>query len=206
MRILRLTAALGATMDASRLGKSMHVRACSGSVSHSSAGLLIEQFPCLRDNYGFLVHDEATGATAAIDTPEVGPILDALDRRGWKLTHILNTHHHFDHAGGNAELVRRTGCKVVAPAAEAAKIGHVDMGVAGGDRFELGDSYCMVLDVGGHTKGQVAYHFVDAYAAFVGDSLFALGCGRLFEGPPEQVSPQQTVPAYLAHWYKPDRR
>jgi hydroxyacylglutathione hydrolase len=171
----------------------MNVRASSVGVSHSSAGLVVEQFPCLRDNYGFLVHDEATGATAAMDTPEVGPILDALDRRGWKLTHILNTHHHADHAGGNAELVRRTGCKVVAPAAEAAKIGNVDMPVSGGDRFELGDSYCMVLDVGGHTKGHVAYHFVDACAAFVGDSLFVLGCGRLFEGPPEQVILHQSV-------------
>src|SRR6056297_1618537 len=101
MRILLLAAALGASLGVSQRGKSMNIRACSGSVSHSSAGLVVEQFPCLRDNYGFLVHDEATGATAAIDTPEVGPILDALDRRGWKLTHILNTHHHADHAGGN---------------------------------------------------------------------------------------------------------
>jgi len=139
MRIsgIRLATALGATLGLQPIGRSVGVRSCSSV--HSSAGLVVEQFPCLRDNYGFLVHDMATGMTAAVDTPEVGPILEALDKHGWTLTHILNTHHHADHAGGNAELIRRTGCKVVAPASEAGKIGHVDLAVSGGDRFELGE-------------------------------------------------------------------
>ena len=157
------------------------------TMSTVSTALEIEQFGCLTDNYGFLLHDSTTGETAAIDTPEVGPIVEACERRGWTLTHILNTHHHHDHAGGNAELKRRFGCTILGPAAETAKIPTIDTPVQGGDRFTFGAHQIDVLDVGGHTLGHVAYHAADAGVAFVGDSLFALGCGRLFEGTPAQA-------------------
>lgn len=151
------------------------------------AALQIEMFPCLTDNYGFLVHDEEAGVTAAIDTPEVGPILAALGAHGWRLTHILNTHHHHDHAGGNLELKERTGCTIVGPAKDAARIPGIDEGVEEGDRFMLGSHPVEVLETPGHTKGHVVYHLPEDGVAFVGDTLFALGCGRLFEGSPEQM-------------------
>ena len=153
----------------------------------TTSPLQIEQFRCLSDNYGFLLHAPSAGLTACIDTPEVGPIVAACERRGWKLTHILNTHHHYDHAGGNDELKRRFGCKVIGPAAEKDKIPSIDEPVSGGDAFAFGGHEVRVIDVGGHTLGQVAYHLPDANAAFVGDALFALGCGRLFEGTPSQA-------------------
>ncbi|KAJ1469083.1 beta-lactamase-like protein [Baffinella frigidus] len=125
-------AAQGATQGA------MQSRACSAAAAQGSVD--IEQFSCLQDNYGFLIHDRATGATAAIDTPEVAPILAALDRRGWKLSHILNTHHHGDHTGGNAELKRLTGCTIVGPSGEQSKIPGIDTALNGGDTFSLGET------------------------------------------------------------------
>lgn len=147
----------------------------------------VEMFPCLSDNYGFLLRDTATGATAAIDTPEVGPILEALERRGWLLTHILNTHHHGDHAGGNIELKRRTGCTIVGPLRDAERIPGIDVGVDDGDSFELGASCLEVFATPGHTRGHIVYLLREARIGFVGDTLFALGCGRLFEGTPGQM-------------------
>uniref|UniRef100_A0A7S4EWL3 hydroxyacylglutathione hydrolase n=1 Tax=Chrysotila carterae TaxID=13221 RepID=A0A7S4EWL3_CHRCT len=147
----------------------------------------VEQFRALNDNYAFLVHDASTGATMAIDTPEVSPIMDVLNRRGWKLSHVLNTHHHHDHAGGNLELKRLTGCKIIGPAGEASRIPGIDTPVGGGDSFEVGNLRFQVIDVGGHTKGHIAFYNEEMKSAFVGDSLFALGCGRLFEGTPEQA-------------------
>jgi len=147
----------------------------------------IHQFPCLQDNYGYLVHDRETGVTAAIDTPDAAAILAALDGRGWRLTHILNTHHHADHAGGNLELKRRTGCRIVGPRADAQRIPGIDTEVGDGDAFELGAHRVEVLDTPGHTRGHIVYLFPDDGAAFVGDTLFAMGCGRLFEGTPVQM-------------------
>jgi hydroxyacylglutathione hydrolase len=173
------------------------------------SALEIVQVPCLSDNYGYLVHDEEAGLTASIDTPEVGPLLAALEERGWALTHILNTHHHFDHAGGNLELKERTGCRIVGPAAEAQRIPGLDQPVGDGDRVEFGDREVRVFDVPGHTAGHIAYWFVDDGVAFVGDTLFALGCGRLFEGTAEQMwhslsklmaLPEETR-IYCAHEY-----
>ena len=151
------------------------------------AGLLIEQFPCLQDNYGFLVHDPASGLTAAIDTPEVEPILAALKRRDWRLDYILNTHHHWDHAGGNLALKEHTGCTIVGAAADAQRIPGIDLQVTDGDHFELGAAVAEVIDTPGHTRGHIAWYFADDQALFVGDTLFALGCGRLFEGSPEEM-------------------
>lgn len=171
--------------------------------------LEVYQFACLQDNYGFLVHDPDTGATAAVDTPEVAPINQALAEKGWQLTHILNTHHHFDHAGGNEELKAQWDCQVVGAAADAQRIPGIDVTVADGDTLMLGSAHARIMEVPGHTSGHVAYYFAEAGVAFVGDTLFALGCGRLFEGTPEQMSeslakimalPDQTT-VYCAHEY-----
>lgn len=171
--------------------------------------LEIHQFEALKDNYGYLVHEPSSGATAAIDTPEVAPILKALDEKGWTLTHILNTHHHFDHAGGNAELKGMTGCTVVGPRGERDLIPGIDRAVGEGDIVELGAARARVIEVPGHTRGHIAYHFADDHVVFVGDTLFALGCGRLFEGTPQQMwtslgklmsLPDDTT-VYCAHEY-----
>ncbi len=173
----------------------------------------IHQFPCLSDNYGFLAHDPVSGDTACIDTPDADACLDAADARGWQITQIWNTHWHPDHAGGNAAIKLATGCKITAPAVEATMIEGVDRIVAGGDRIKLGAYDVEVIDVGGHTLGHIAYHLPDAGPeagiAFVGDSLFALGCGRMFEGSPLQfwaslsrlkaLPPQTTL--FCAHEY-----
>jgi len=147
----------------------------------------IRQFPCLSDNYGFLVHDRASGASAAIDTPDPAAINAALAAEGWRLTHILNTHHHFDHAGGNLALKQKWACEIIGPKAEAARIPGIDRPVGDGDIVELGASHAMVLETPGHTSGHVIYHFADNRAAFVGDTIFAMGCGRLFEGTADEM-------------------
>jgi len=169
----------------------------------------IHMFPCLQDNYGFLVHCSETGVTATIDTPEVAPIEAALEVRGWTLTHIMNTHHHFDHAGGNEELKARHGVTVVGPKADEDRIPGIDVALGDGDVYSLGTIETQVFDVPGHTRGHVAYYMADAGAAFVGDTIFALGCGRLFEGTAAQMwaSIQKlmqlpdTTKLYCAHEY-----
>lgn len=151
------------------------------------SGLDIHQFPCLSDNYGFLIRDQATGLCATIDTPDAEAIDRELAARGWRLTHIFNTHHHADHAGGNLALKEKWGCEIVGPRGEAARIPGIDRQVGEGDVVTLGDSVARVLDTPGHTAGHIVYHFADEGVAFVGDTLFALGCGRLFEGTPAQM-------------------
>jgi hydroxyacylglutathione hydrolase len=171
--------------------------------------LTIHMFPCLADNYGYLLHDDESGETAAIDTPDAAEIAKQLDAKGWRLTHIFNTHHHADHAGGNVELKRRTGCTIVGPRADAARIPGIDVAVGDGDAVALGRHRAAVFDTPGHTRGHIVYHFAAARAAFVGDTLFALGCGRLFEGTPAQMwSSLQKILAwpddtrlYCAHEY-----
>ncbi len=149
------------------------------------AALEIFQFSCLSDNYGYLVHDPESGETACIDTPETKPILAALQETGWQLTQIWNTHHHFDHAGNNLEIKQKTGCTITGPAGEADKIPGLDRAVDDGDTVMLGRHEAHVLNVSGHTLGHIAFH-MDGHA-FVGDSLFALGCGRVFEGTMAQM-------------------
>ena len=148
--------------------------------------LTIHQFPCLSDNYGFLIRDEASGKTACIDTPDSGAILRELDDLGWELDLILNTHWHADHAGGNADIKAITGCQIVGPA-EVTRIAPLDREVGGGDTVQLGETTFQVIESGGHTLGHIAYFDAADHVAFVGDTLFALGCGRLFEGTPEQM-------------------
>jgi len=153
----------------------------------ASTPLQLHMFPCLQDNYCYLIHDEAAGLTAVIDTPEVMAIEQALADTGWQLTHILNTHHHWDHAGGNLELKEKTNCTIVGPRADARRIPGIDIQVGDGDVFEFGSHKAKVYDTPGHTRGHIVYHFADDDVAFVGDTLFAMGCGRLFEGTPEQM-------------------
>ena len=171
--------------------------------------LEIRQFACLEDNYGFLIACSETGACAAIDTPEPARILEEARAAGWRVSEIWNTHHHWDHAGGNDTIRAASGARITAPAAEADKIGHVDARVHPGDRVRLGRLEAQILDVGGHTLGHIAYWFETEAVAFVGDALFALGCGRLFEGTPQQAQaglaglrdlPPETV-IYCAHEY-----
>jgi hydroxyacylglutathione hydrolase len=148
--------------------------------------LTVRQFPCLSDNYGFLIRDDATGKTACIDTPDAGAILRELKAAGWGLDFIFNTHWHPDHAGGNAEIQAATDCFIVGPA-EVTRIAPLDRTVAGRDMVELGETTFHVIETGGHTLGHIAYFDAEDHIAFVGDTLFALGCGRLFEGKPEQM-------------------
>lgn len=149
--------------------------------------LEIVTVPCLSDNYAFLAHDATTGETALIDAPEAGPILSELDARGWRLTHVLLTHHHWDHVDGLADILDRHPAKVVGAAADAHRLPSLDMQVAEGDRFEIGGEPVEVFDVSGHTVGHVAYYMPQSHAVFTADSLMALGCGRLFEGSAEQM-------------------
>ncbi|MXO46750.1 hydroxyacylglutathione hydrolase [Erythrobacter vulgaris] len=147
--------------------------------------LEIHQFPCLSDNYGFLLHDPESGETAAIDTPDGEEYLRQAEAKGWTITHIWNTHWHPDHAGGNKAIVAATGAKVTAPQ-EVEKLSPIDRIVGNGDHVSLGDWDARVIDVSGHTNGHIAFYIAEADIAFVGDSVFALGCGRMFEGEPEQ--------------------
>ena len=149
--------------------------------------LQIAQFPCLSDNYGFLLHDPVAGLTATIDTPDAEAIGAELDRRQWQLTHIFNTHHHADHAGGNLALKEKTGCLIVGPRGDAGRIPGIDLGVGEGDLVPFGDRRIKVFETPGHTTGHIVYFIPEAKAAFVGDTLFAMGCGRLFEGSPGQM-------------------
>ena len=148
--------------------------------------LTVHQFPCLSDNYGFLVRDQASGKTACIDTPDATAILSELGKLGWGLDLILNTHWHPDHAGGNAEIKAATGATSIGPA-EVERLTPVDRKVAGGDHVQLGETRFEVIESGGHTLGHIAFHAASDQIAFVGDTLFALGCGRLFEGTPAQM-------------------
>ena len=148
--------------------------------------LTVHQFPCLQDNYGFLARDEASGLAACIDTPDAAAILRELSGLGWKLALILNTHWHPDHAGGDEEVRAATGATVVGPA-EVTRIAKLDREVRGGDHVMLGETRFEVIEAGGHTLQHIAYHDPADRIAFVGDTLFALGCGRLFEGEPQQM-------------------
>jgi hydroxyacylglutathione hydrolase len=147
----------------------------------------IHLFPCLKDNYGVLIHDPATGRTAAIDAPEAAPVEAALKAKNWKLTDILVTHHHHDHTGGIAELKQRYACRVVAPAAEKERIPLVDETVREGDSVRVGDLAANVIETPGHTSGHITYWFHGDKVAFVGDTLFSIGCGRVIEGTPEMM-------------------
>ena len=171
--------------------------------------LVIEQIPVLTDNYVYLAHDRDSGATAVIDPAVAPPVLERLEAKGWRLTHILNTHHHNDHVGGNLALKQATGAQIVGHRKDAARIPGLDVEVSDGDSFLLGSAAAMVMEVPGHTVGHIAFWFPGSHALFCGDTLFALGCGRLFEGTGEQMwnslkkfrsLPDETL-VYCAHEY-----
>lgn len=171
--------------------------------------LKIHQFRCLSDNYGYLIHDTESGETVCLDTPEAPVILREAEAQGWQITQIWNTHWHPDHAGGNEAVKAATGCTITAAAAEVARISGIDREVVHGDTVSIGAHEAQVIDVGGHTLGHIAYHLPQDDLAFVGDSVFALGCGRMFEGDPQQfwdsLSRIKALPAdttlYCAHEY-----
>lgn len=143
--------------------------------------------PCRSDNYAFLLHNDATGQTVLADAPEAAPILAELDGRGWNLTDLLLTHHHQDHVDGVEALRDRHGCRVIGARADRHRLPPLDLAVDPGDRIETCGTTAEVIDVSGHTVGHVAFHLPKADVAFTGDSLMALGCGRLFEGTAPQM-------------------
>ena len=149
--------------------------------------LEILTIPCLKDNYAFLAHDAKSGETALIDAPEAEPILAALDEKGWKLTHVLLTHHHWDHVDGLPGILDHHKAQVIGAKADAHRLPPLDLAVSEGDSFTIGGEPVHVFDVSGHTVGHIAFHMPESHAVFTADSLMALGCGRLFEGTPEQM-------------------
>jgi hydroxyacylglutathione hydrolase len=173
--------------------------------------LEILQIPALSDNYIHLIHETRTGATAVVDPAEPGPVLDALQQRGWRLNLILNTHHHADHVGGNLSLKKATGCAVIGSLWDRsqARIPGIDRGIGEGELVEVGRAIARVISVPGHTLGHIAFEFPNDGLLFCGDTLFGMGCGRLFEGSAAQMwsslqklrrlSPATRV--YCAHEY-----
>jgi hydroxyacylglutathione hydrolase len=169
----------------------------------------IVRIAALNDNYIWLVHDPASDETMVVDPAEADPVLAAAAHRGWTISQIWNTHWHPDHVGGNAAIKAATGARVTGPAAEAAKIPTLDMTVREGDIVRLGDHVATVMETPAHTAGHISYHFAGDGVVFVGDTLFAMGCGRLLEGTPEQMFanmqrlaalPDDTI-VYCAHEY-----
>ena len=150
-------------------------------------GLEIVAVPAFADNYLWLVHDDASGETAVVDPGDPAPVLAEAERRGWRITKILNTHWHPDHTGGNLAIKEATGAEIWGPAGENGRVPGLDHPLVEGDRIRIGDHEAEVWEVPGHTIGHIAYIFRDDKVAFVGDTLFAMGCGRLFEGSPEQM-------------------
>ncbi len=149
--------------------------------------LEIVRIPVLSDNYIWLVHEAASGETMVVDPAVAEPVLAEADKRGWQITQIWNTHWHPDHTGGNAEIKAATGCTITGPAAEAARIPTLDIQVEDGETVQLGYAHADVIAVPAHTAGHIAYHIASEGVAFVGDTLFAMGCGRLFEGTAAQM-------------------
>ena len=171
--------------------------------------LEVVQIPCLSDNYGYLVHDSESKLTASIDSPALDPIEEALRQNGWVLTHIFNTHHHYDHTGANLELKKRWKCKIIGSDKDSDRIPGLDEGVNDQDIFSFGNNEVKVFDVSGHTIGHISFYFPGEEKLFCGDALFALGCGRIFEGTPAQMweslqklekLPEDTK-VYCAHEY-----
>ena len=148
--------------------------------------LEIVAVPVLSDNYVWLLHDSESGETAAVDPSVAEPVLDAAATKGWRLTQVLNTHWHPDHTGGNAAIQSATGSPITAPA-EAERVSKVDRVVAEGDRVRVCGAEAVVWDIPAHTAGHIAYYFEDEGMIFVGDTMFAMGCGRLFEGTAQQM-------------------
>ena len=173
------------------------------------SSLEVLRIPVLSDNYVWLMHDPASGDTVVIDPSVAAPVLEAATARGWRIGQIWNTHWHPDHTGGNAEIKAATGCTITGPAAESPKIPTLDRTVSEGETVRIGAHVAHVLEVPAHTAGHIAYHLAEDDIVFSGDTLFAMGCGRLFEGTPQQMwhamerfaaMPAETT-VYCAHEY-----
>lgn len=171
--------------------------------------LEIIQIPVFEDNYIYLVHEPNSGETAVVDPALSEPVLQKLAEKNWQLNYIINTHHHFDHVDGNLELKKATGCTIVGSDKDRERIPGIDVGVNEGDTFTLGDQVAQVFDVPGHTRAHIAYWFKEGKALFCGDTLFSMGCGRLFEGSAQDMwtsmqkingLPDDTL-VYCAHEY-----
>lgn len=172
-------------------------------------GLKVFPLPALNDNYIFVLRDEDQDITAVVDPAEPQPVIDFLNNQGWSLNKVLNTHHHHDHIGGNAELKRVYDCEIVAPKYDSHRISPIDLAVEDGAQINVGSHSAKVFYIPGHTSGHVAYWFFNDEQVFCGDTMFVMGCGRLFEGSPEQMwqslrrlasLPLQTK-IYCAHEY-----
>ena len=169
----------------------------------------IRQIPVLNDNYVYLIREPESGCIAVVDPAVAGPILDEANRLGWTITHILNTHHHGDHTGGNLEIKKKTGCTIVGPGPDRDRIPGIDIEVNDGDTYSFGAIEAEIFFVPGHTRGHISYWYADADALFCGDTLFSIGCGRVFEGTMDQMwsslSRLRALPAetrvYCAHEY-----
>ena len=149
--------------------------------------LEIEQIQVLKDNFVYLVREPTSGAVAVVDPSVAAPVLERAAVLGWRITHILNTHHHPDHTGGNLEIKVATGCIIVGPGHDPDRIPGMDIQVRDGDRYDLGNAQAEVFFVPGHTRGHIAFWFPEQATLFSGDTLFSIGCGRLFEGTPQQM-------------------
>ncbi len=161
------------------------------------SALEIYQFNCRSDNFGVLIHDPDIGITASIDAPDENAINEALDQKGWTLSHVLLTHHHFDHVEANIALKQKWGAIIVGNQADQDRIPGIDIGVACGQHFDFGTHKAKFIDTPGHTIGHVAIYFADQKLLFTGDTMFALGCGRVFEGTAEQMHKSLSVLAAL---------
>lgn len=171
--------------------------------------LEIIQLPVLNDNYIYLLHEPLSKETAVIDPAIAEPVLELLNKKGWHLNYIYNTHHHWDHVGANIELKQKTHCKILASEVDSSRIPGIDKGLKHGDVIKLGNQAANIIATPGHTLGHIIYHFIENNALFCGDTLFSMGCGRLFEGTAEQMLhslqlikqlPTQTK-IYCAHEY-----
>lgn len=171
--------------------------------------LTVEMIPVLSDNYVYLIHEPEAGVTGVVDPAVAAPVQERLAAKGWSLDWILSTHHHADHTGGNLELKAATGCKIAGAGKDAARIPGIDVKLVEGDRFKLGEAEAEIFETPGHTSGHISFWFAGSKALFCADTLFSLGCGRLFEGTPEDMwtslSKFSTLPddavVYCAHEY-----
>ncbi|XP_030528060.1 hydroxyacylglutathione hydrolase 2, mitochondrial isoform X2 [Rhodamnia argentea] len=157
------------------------------NVSNMSSSVQIELIPCLKDNFAYLLHDVDTGTVGVVDPSESRPIIDALSRKNRNLTYILNTHHHYDHTGGNEELKARYGAKVIGSGIDRDRIPGIDIALNDGDKWMFAGHEVLVIETPGHTRGHISFYFPGSGVIFTGDTLFSLSCGKLFEGTPEQM-------------------
>nr|XP_010927891.1 hydroxyacylglutathione hydrolase 2, mitochondrial [Elaeis guineensis] len=157
------------------------------NITNMASSLQIELVPCLQDNYAYLLHDTDTGTVGVVDPSEAVPVINALERKNQNLTYILNTHHHYDHTGGNMELKARYGAKVIGSSKDRERIPGIDIALHDGETWRFAGHQVLVMETPGHTKGHISYYFPGCGAIFTGDTLFSLSCGKLFEGNPEQM-------------------